>query len=96
MSNLNIQTEEGQTGGRYVAVVDGIEAEMTYSRASDKLVIIDHTGVPEALSGQGVAKALAQYAVDDARVRGHKIIPLCPFMAAEFRKHPEWGDVLQS
>ncbi|MGN6584516.1 MAG: GNAT family N-acetyltransferase, partial [Rhizobiaceae bacterium] len=23
------------------------------------------------------------------------IIPLCPFAAAQFRRHPEWADVLK-
>ena len=35
-------------------------------------------------------------AVEDARAAGKKIIPLCPFAAAQFRRHPEWADVLKS
>ncbi|MBA3516700.1 MAG: N-acetyltransferase, partial [Rhizobiales bacterium] len=30
----------------------------------------------------------------DARGEDFKIYPLCPFAAAQFRKHPEYGDVL--
>ncbi|RUX21414.1 N-acetyltransferase, partial [Mesorhizobium sp. M2A.F.Ca.ET.037.01.1.1] len=26
---------------------------------------------------------------------GKKIIPLCPFANAQFRRHPEWADVLK-
>lgn len=57
---LNIKREEGESKGRYWIVVDGHEAEMTYSRAGEKLIIIDHTGVPEALSGRGIGVALVQ------------------------------------
>lgn len=46
---MNIRNEENASGGRYVAEVEGHEAEMSYSRTSPKLVIIDHTGVPDAL-----------------------------------------------
>ncbi len=32
--------------------------------------------------------------VPDARASGRRILPLCPFAAAQFRKHPDWADVL--
>jgi predicted GNAT family acetyltransferase len=35
-------------------------------------------------------------AVEDARAAGKKIIPLCPFAAAQFRRHQEWADVLKT
>ena len=96
MSELKIDRQDGETGGRYVVIVDGHEAEMTYSRAGAKIMIIDHTGVPKELGGQGVGQALVLRAIEDARSEGLKIIPLCPFAKAQFDKHPEWGDVLKS
>ncbi len=96
MSDLDIKREDGETGGRYVVNVDGHEAEMTYSRAGKGLIIIDHTGVPEALAGQGVGKELVLRAIEDARSEGLKIIPLCPFAKAQFDKHPDWADVLKT
>ena len=82
--------------GRYVYAAGGEEAEMTYSRAGEKLVIIDHTGVPDSMRGQGVGAALVARAVADARREGWKILPLCPFAASQFRRHPDWADVLNS
>jgi len=93
-SGFSIAREDGASGGAYVARVDGHEARMTFSRASERLIIIDHTEVPHALRGQGVGDRLVSYAVEDARSAGTKIFPLCPFAAAQFRKHPEYGDVL--
>lgn len=94
MDDLPISLEDNGSKGRYVAVVDGHEAEMTWSRVNDHHIIIDHTGVPEELKGRGVGVALARHVVADARARGFVITPLCPFMAAQFRKNPEWADVL--
>lgn len=94
-SDITIEKEETEKGGRYVAVVSGHEAEMTFSRASPHLIIIDHTAVPDALRGLGVGQALALHAVEDARAGGWKIIPLCPFMRAQTLKHAEWSDVIQ-
>ncbi|PSH54430.1 GNAT family N-acetyltransferase [Phyllobacterium brassicacearum] len=94
-NEIKIEKEETEKGGRYVAVVSGHEAEMTFSRASPHLIIVDHTAVPDALRGQGVGQALALHAVEDARAGGWKIIPLCPFMRAQSLRHEEWADVIQ-
>lgn len=91
---MQITEETAQTGGRYLARLDGVEAEMTYSRASPKLIIIDHTGVPDSLRGKGVGQALALHAVEAARQGGWKIIPLCPFFKAQAQRHQEWRDVV--
>lgn len=93
---MDILHEDSGTKGRYYTVIEGHEGEMTYSRASPQLIIIDHTGVPDAFRGQGVGLRLVTRAVEDARAQGKKIIPLCPFAAAQFRRHPEWADVLKT
>jgi predicted GNAT family acetyltransferase len=72
------------------------EAKLTYSRAGEKMIIIDHTEVPDAYRGQNIGVALVSRAVADARENGWTIVPLCPFAAAQFRRHPEWADVLDS
>jgi predicted GNAT family acetyltransferase len=91
----DITLEETGSKGRYVYAKDGAEAEMTFSKAGERLLIIDHTGVPDAFRGQGVGQALVARGVADARAAGKHILPLCPFAASQFRRHPEWADVLQ-
>lgn len=91
---MNITHEELKSGGRYVATLDGHQAELTYSRTSPRLIIVDHTGVPDELRGRGVGQALALYAVEDARRSGWKILPLCPFFKSQAFRHPEWQDVI--
>lgn len=90
-----ITLEDGATKGRYVARIAGLpDAEMTFSRASPRLVIIDHTGVPDAMRGMGVGKALVARIVEDAREKGFRIVALCPFAKATFERNPGWRDVL--
>lgn len=89
-----IAREDGPTGGLYRLRVDGHDAEMTYSHAGTTMIIIDHTEVPQPLRGRGIGDRLVARAVDDARAAGIKIVPLCPFAAAQFRRHPEFQDVL--
>jgi len=88
-----ITREVSGSKGRYVLTQDGHEAELTYSRLGETQVIADHTGVPEALKGTGAGLKLVTRLVEDARAEGFKIVPLCPFVNAMRRKHPEWADV---
>lgn len=69
-------------------------AEMTYSWAGTARIIIDHTDVREVLRGQGAGKKMVLQAVDFARAKGIKIMPLCPFAHSVFQKTPEIRDVL--
>jgi len=94
MSDIRLE-ESGSRGRYYLEGPNGEVAEMTFSRTGPKLIIIDHTGVPDAFRGQGVGARLVARAVEDARAAGARIIPLCPFAAAQFRRHAEeWADVL--
>jgi len=88
---MDIQREEN---GRYVVVIDGVEAELTYRRVSDDLVDAYHTGVPKALGGKGVGKALVAALFEDATARGFKVIPSCPFIAAMAKRREAWGQLV--
>lgn len=92
---LGIEREEGPSKGRYVVRQDGAEAEMTYSRAGESTIIIDHTFVPDELRGRSIGQALVRRAVLDARAEGRSIVPLCPYAKAQIARHPEWQDVLK-
>lgn len=93
-----ITREDTPTKGRYVGRLAGIteEAELTFSKASATLVIADHTYVPETMRGSGVGRALAERLIADARAEEFRIFPLCPFVKALARRHPEWADVIEA
>lgn len=90
-----IHREDNPSGGRYTLRVAAGPAEMTFSRVSPQLIIIDHTEVADGLRGTGAGQRLAANAVEDARTGGWMIMPLCPFMNAQAQRHPEWSDVIK-
>jgi len=94
--SFTIALEDHGKKGRYVLRPEGAndEAELTFSRASDTLIIVDHTGVPEVFRGKGYGKLLAARVVEDARKKGFKIVPLCPFFKAQAQRHADWADVI--
>ncbi len=93
--NELIRLEDSGGKGRYVFEADGAIAEMTFTKIGATQLIIDHTEVPDAFRGRGIGKLLVERAVEDARETGKTIIPLCPFAASQFRRHPKWADVLR-
>jgi uncharacterized protein len=93
VTDFEITREQGPTKGRYVIRKDGEEAELTYSVTTPTLIIADHTGVPDSFRGTGAGLALVMRLVADARLEGVKIMPLCPYVNAQRKRHPEWADV---
>lgn len=76
---------------RYELTVGDAVAVVTYNLNPPHLMITE-TLVPQALEGQGIASRLAKHVIADAKARGLLILPVCPFFAAYFQKHPEHAE----
>ena len=74
--------------------VEGHEAELRYSLRDGRMVI-DHTGVPDAIGGRGIAGILVKAALDLARARGWRVVPACSYSAAYVQRHPEYADLIE-
>ncbi len=92
-----IQLERQGSRGRYVMPLpeEPQPAELTFLEAAPGHIVIDYSWVPPRRRGRGVALKLIKRAVADARANGDRITPTCGYVAAEFRHHPEWADVLK-
>ena len=99
-SKNSILTEEVQlriydNKGAFYIEIEGIqEAMMTFVYAGEDKIIIDHTEVNPGNEGKGFGKKMVTKAVEFAREKGIKILPLCPFAKSVFDKTPEFRDVL--
>jgi len=92
---MEVKREESDNKGAFFIEVNSEKkAEMTYSKAGDKMIIIDHTEVDDSLRGKGAGKQMVEAAVIFARENKIKIMPLCPFASSVFKKIPEFRDVL--
>jgi uncharacterized protein len=92
---LTIERETHDLHGRYVVrMPSGEEAEMTWGVRGPGIRDFNHTYVPDAFRGSGVAAQLMARAIEDARGEGFKIIPSCSYVAAQFRRHSDWADLL--
>jgi uncharacterized protein len=57
-------------------------------------VALVHTEVDPKFQGHGLASELVQGAIKDLRERGLKMIPVCPYVRAWLRRHPEQADLV--
>jgi uncharacterized protein len=80
---------------RYELVVDGLTAWVSYTRKPGVITFI-HTEVSKGLSGKGIGSRLARHVLDAARAEGLHVVPMCPFIAAWMKKHPEYDDLVVS
>lgn len=91
---MNINHEEGTKRGSYYIEENGKRiAEIVYNWFSEDGIIIEHTEVDPSLEGQGIGAKLVDAVVEMAREKGAKIMPLCAFALARFKRKPEYADV---
>ncbi len=75
---------------RYELHVEDYLAIAEYIINNEGVVYMTHTETPAALEGRGIASELIEKSLQDIRDQGQKVYPLCPFVAAYIKKHPEW------
>jgi uncharacterized protein len=79
---------------QYELRVGGLPAGLIrYVREDDGTVALVHTEVDPGVEGHGLGGKLVAGALDDARARGLRIRPLCPFVASYIKRHPEYADL---
>jgi uncharacterized protein len=91
---MTVVVADNPMDSRYEARVDGAFAGISEYELTDDTIVFLHTVVAEEYEGQGVASAIARYALDDARARGLRVRPLCPYIRGWIERHPEYVDVV--
>ena len=68
-------------------------AIVEYIKTQNK-IYLTHTEVPTQYAGQGIASSLVADALAEVERSGLKLVPLCPYVAAYIKRHPEWKRLL--
>jgi predicted GNAT family acetyltransferase len=72
---------------------DELVGEIRY-RIEPGVIVLVHTDVAPSAEGQGIGSRLVVGALDDIRSRGLRVVPVCPFVTAYLRRHPEQRDLV--
>ena len=92
MSEIEITRHGDEQAGEYHAHLIGSQVIGRLSWVQHGNVrVAEHTLVPPAIGGRGVAARLVEVLVADAREHGFKIDPVCSYVAAQFERHPDWA-----
>jgi uncharacterized protein len=81
---------------RYEVLIaeDGAMVALVTYRLSANWIALLHTEVQAGFEGQGMGSRTAELVFDDARARGLKVVPKCPFILRWLERHPEQHDIL--
>jgi predicted GNAT family acetyltransferase/glutaredoxin len=79
---------------RYELLLDGRRIGLLAYRQRQNRIALTHTEVSPTCQGRGFGGRLAAAALEDARRQGLVVVPLCPFIAAYIRGHPEYHDLV--
>jgi predicted GNAT family acetyltransferase len=73
----------------------GGETAVAYYALSPGTIRFDHTEVPAALRGRGIASRLVHGALEASRAAHLKVVPRCSFVSAYLARHPEFNDLIR-
>jgi predicted GNAT family acetyltransferase len=85
---------DNQRASRYEFWLGATRAGLIEYRSQPGVVVLVHTEVDPAFAGQGLGERLVAGALEDLRARGLKLVPLCPFVRAYLRRHPDQADLV--
>ena len=88
MNDIVLKLDETGKGAFVVEEGGGRLAEMVIAISGSNLTVY-HTNVSDQLKGQGVAAKLLSTMVEYVRAHQLKVIALCPYVSAQFKRHAD-------
>ena len=66
-----------------------------FNRVGADTIMVTHSEIDPAYEGQGHGSRLARGTLEHIHAAGKQVIPMCPFVAAYIRRHPEYIDYVR-
>ena len=88
MDETTLAIRHNPAAMRFEAIVDGMLCRADYRMHGDTMMLV-HTEVPPQLERRGFASMLVRAAFDHAGENGLDVLPVCSFVSAWVRRHPE-------
>ena len=90
VDELKITHNEAEN--RFETWIDDQLSKLDYMQDGNTIVMT-HVGVHPDQRGQGVAGKLTEVALGYAREKSWRVIPMCSYVAAYIRRHPEYAEL---
>lgn len=89
----NLKVTHNKEKERFEIDLDGKTALIDYSEQNN-VIAMTHTEVPPEFEGKGVGSQLVKGALEIVRQNGKRVRPLCTFVAAYIKRHPEYNSLV--
>ncbi len=77
---------------RFETWIDGQLSKLDYIQDGNTIVMT-HVGVHPEQRGQGVAGKLTEVALQYAKEKSFRVIPMCPYIITYIRRNPQYEDL---
>lgn len=91
--SINADIIDNPSKSRFETEIEGHTAEVVY-KLDGQVICFEHTTIPEALQGRGLAGQMANTCLTSARERGLSVTPECAVFVNYMKKRPETHDLL--
>ncbi|AHF16592.1 GNAT family N-acetyltransferase [Niabella soli] len=78
---------------QFELTVEGHKSFIRFNETPHHITLV-HTEVPAALEGKGVGTTLVEKTLEYIEQSGKTLIPLCPFVFAYIKRHPDWKRIV--
>ena len=92
---INLDTLEiinNTSENRFETWINGLGSKLDYIEEPDTFVIT-HVGVHPDLRGQGIAGKITQFALEYAKSKSLRVIPMCSYAVVYIKKNPEYKNL---
>lgn len=77
---------------RFEAWVEGKLAKLDYTE-NGNTIMMTHVGVPVEFRGQGLAAVITRAALEYAKSKSLRVIPICPYVVSYLRRNPQYMEL---
>ena len=95
IADATITVVDNAAANRYELHVAGELAAFTTYKLSPGRIVFIHTETLDGFAHHGLATRLIRAELDEARARGLRVVPRCPFVAKFIAEHPDYQDLLR-
>jgi predicted GNAT family acetyltransferase len=88
VGSASVEIRHNAAARRFEATIDKLLCRCDYRMHGGTMMLV-HTEVPPQLERRGFASMLVRAAFDHARENGLDVLPVCSFVSAWVRRHPE-------
>ena len=90
----NLEVTHNPAENRFEIWIDGQLSKLDYNH-HDNTIVMMHVGVYPDHRGIGIAGKLTRVALEYAKEKSLRVIPMCSYVAAYIRKHPQYMDLMK-